>query len=85
MEILQILEAKARLSAVVTVAEQGRPTVITRHGHPCAMVVPIEMGQHLYPLEIPNFAAYLLTIPEALETERNPTALPNVDSCGATG
>ena len=82
MEILQILEAKARLSAVVTVAEQGRPTVITRHGHPCAMVVSIEMGRRLYLLEIPNFAAYLLTIPEALETERDTTDLPDVVICG---
>ena len=60
---------------MVAAAEQGRPTVITCHGHPSAMVAPIEVGRRLDPLDVPDFAAYLLTIPEVLEIERDTMAL----------
>jgi len=79
METLQIREAKASLSAVVAAAERGRPTIITRHGHPSAMVVPIEAGQRLYPAHVPSLAAHLLAIPELLETERDPAPLREID------
>lgn len=64
METIQIRDAKAGLSAVVAAAERGRPT-ITRHGHASAMVVPIEAGRRLYPLDTPSLAAHLLALPEA--------------------
>lgn len=79
METMQIRDAKASLSAVVAAAERGRPTIITRHGHASAMVVPIEAGRRLYPLDAPSLAAHLLALPEALETERDATPLRSVD------
>ena len=75
MEILQIREAKASFSALVAAAEKGRPTLISRRGQPCAMIVPVADGARLYPMEMPNLANYLLSLPEPLETERDTTAL----------
>lgn len=66
MDIVQISDAKAGFSALVTAAENGRPTLVSRHGRPCAMIVPIADGAHLYPLEMPNLANYLLALPEVL-------------------
>ena len=79
METLQIRDAKAGLSAVVAAAEKGRPTIITRHGHPSAMVVPMEVGRRLYPVDTPSLAAHLLAIPESLEAERDMTPLRGID------
>jgi len=79
MDILQIRDAKANFSALVAAAEKGHPTLVSRHGRPCAMVVPVADGARLYPLEIPNLASYLLTMPERLETLRDTTALQGVD------
>jgi prevent-host-death family protein len=79
MEILQIREAKASFSALVAAAEKGRPTLVSRHGKPCAMVVPVADGVRLYPLEMPNLANYLLSLPEPLETERDTTPLRGID------
>ena len=79
MQTLQIRDAKAGLSAVVAAAEKGRPTIITRHGHPSAMVVPMEAGRRLYPVDTPSLAAHLLAIPEPLETERDATPLRGID------
>lgn len=79
MDTMQIRDAKAGLSAVVAAAERGRPTIITRHGHASAMVVPIEAGRRLYPLDTPSLAAHLLALPEALETERDATPLRSAD------
>ena len=79
MEILQIREAKARFSALVAAAEKGRPTLVSRHGQPCAMIVSVADGARLYPLDMPNLATYLLALPEPLETERDTTALRGVD------
>ena len=82
MDILQIREAKASFSAVIAAAENGRPTLISRHGQPCAMIVPVADGARLYPLDMPNLANYLLALPEsleALETERDITPLRGMD------
>ena len=35
-------EARNQLPALLEAAEQGRPTIITRHGRPVAALVPIE-------------------------------------------
>ncbi len=75
MEILQIREAKASFSAVVAAAERGHATTISRHGRPCAMVVPLADGQRLYPPDKPKLASYLLGVPESLEVERDDTPL----------
>ena len=79
METLQIREAKASFSAVIAAAENGRPTIISRHGHPCAMIVPIADGKRLYPLEASSLASYLLGIPALLDTERDTTPLRGID------
>ena len=79
METLQIREAKASFSALVAAAENGRPTLVSRHGHPAAMIVPVAGGARLYPLEMPNLANYLLALPEPLETERDATPLRGID------
>lgn len=79
METLQIRDAKASLSAVVAAAERGRPTIITRHGHPSAMVVPIEAGQRLYPINVASLASHLLAIPQPLlQIERDPSGLREI-------
>ena len=82
METLQIREAKASFSALIAAAEKGRPTLVSRHGQPCAMIVSVADGARLYPLEMPNLANYLLALPEPLEpleTERDTTPLRGMD------
>ena len=79
METVPIREAKASFSALVAAAEKGRPTLISRHGQPCAMIVPVADGVRHYPLDMPNLANYLLALPEPLETERDSTPLRGID------
>ena len=79
METVQIREAKASFSALVAAAEKGQPTLVSRHGHPCAMIVPVADGARLYPTEMPNLANYHLAMPDPLVTERDATPLRGVD------
>jgi prevent-host-death family protein len=79
MEIMQIREAKACFSALVAAAEKGQPTLVSRHGQPCAMIVPVADGARLYPLQMPSLANYLLALPAPLETERDTTPLRGID------
>ena len=79
METVQIREAKASFSALVAAAEKGQPTLVSRHGHPCAMIVSVADGARLYPTEMPNLANYLLAMPDPLVTERDATPLRGVD------
>lgn len=79
METVQIREAKASFSALVAAAENGQPTLVSRHGKPCALIVPVADGARLYPLIMPNLANYLLGMPEPLITERDATPLRGVD------
>ena len=76
---MQIRDAKAGFSALVAAAENGRPTFVSRHGRPCAMIVPVADGARLYPLEMPNLANHLLAMPAPLVTERDTTPLPGMD------
>lgn len=69
MNTMQIRDAKANFSAVVATAQQGHPTVITRHGLPVAMVISIVDGERLYPRDIPSLATHLLALPEGLPAE----------------
>jgi len=78
VETLQIRDAKASLSAVVAAAERGQPTLITRHGQPSAMVVPVEAGQRLFPLDSPTLASHLLAMPDILEVERDASPLRDI-------
>ncbi len=81
METLPIREAKASFSALIAAAENGRPTLVSRHGQPCAMIVPVADGARLYPTEMPNLANYLLALPGAFDFEvaRDTTPLREVD------
>jgi prevent-host-death family protein len=79
MKTIQLREAKATLSALVDAAEHGEPTVITRHGRPAAMLVPIDMGERLGAPDRPSFADFLMSIPADVEVERDATPLRPVD------
>lgn len=79
MDTVQIREAKATFSSLIAAAEQGRPTLITRHGQPSAMIVPVAAGQRLYPVVKPSLAEYLLNVPEAFDVERNDVPLRDIE------
>lgn len=72
---MQLRDAKAGLSALVDAAEKGEPTIITKHGRPAAMVVPIEQGNRLYADENSRFIEHLLAFPGGIEIERNDSQL----------
>jgi antitoxin Phd len=76
---LRLRDAKASLSAVVVAAERGEATTITKYGRPAAVVVPVEHAQRLYPSERPSFADLLRAIPEAIDFERDPSPMRDVD------
>ncbi|TIL80524.1 MAG: type II toxin-antitoxin system Phd/YefM family antitoxin [Mesorhizobium sp.] len=80
MKTMQVREAKAGFSALVEAAENGEPTVITKHGKPAAMVVPIEEGQKLYPQNSQqDFVDFLLHYPGGIEFERNESPSRDVE------
>lgn len=79
MQSIQIRDAKAKFSALVEAAEHGRPTTITRHGRPAAVLVPVEDARRLYPGDRPSFADLLLSFPGGAELERDDTPLREVD------
>ena len=79
MDSIQIREAKAKFSALIEAAEQGRPTTITRHGKPAAVLVPVEDALRLYAQDTPSFADLLLTFPGGIEFERNTTPLRDIE------
>ena len=63
MKELQLREAKATLSAVIEAAEQGKPTTITKHGRPAAVVISYEEWTKLKS-KVPSFADLLLAVPQ---------------------
>lgn len=75
MKTVQLREAKASLSALVDAAESGEATVITRHGRPAAMLVPIDLGTRLSAADRPILAEFLLSTPTAIDVERDTTPL----------
>ena len=75
MKTMQVREAKASFSALVEAAEKGEPTIITKHGKPTAMVVPIDEARKLYPDRNDAFVDFLLTYPGGVELERNQSSL----------
>ena len=79
MRTLQLRDAKASLSAVVEAAERGEATTITKHGRPAAVVVPVEDARRLYQTERPSFAELLRAIPEAIDVERDPSPIRDVE------
>jgi prevent-host-death family protein len=79
MDVVQIRDAKARFSALVATAESGRPTLVSRHGRPCAMIVPVADGARLYPLDMPNLVNHLLAMAGLLDIERDNAPLRGMD------
>ena len=58
MQEIQLRDAKATLSAVVDQAQQGEPSIITRHGRPEAVIVSFEEWQRLS--QVPSFGRLLM-------------------------
>ena len=61
MKNIQLRDAKANLSAVVDDATEGKPSVITRHGKPEAVVVGYEEWKKLS--SAPSFGRLLMAAP----------------------
>lgn len=79
MKKAALREAKATLSAIVQAAQNGEPTILTKHGEPAAMVVPIAVARKLYPEKKRNFADWLLSIPHEIPYERDETPVGEVE------
>ena len=62
MKEIQLREAKATLSAVVEAAENGEPTMITKHGRPAAVIISHSEWTKLKK-RVPSFADLLLAVP----------------------
>jgi prevent-host-death family protein len=58
---LQLKDAKASLSAVVDDAVQGKPSIITRHGKPEAVVLGMKDWERLS--RVPSLARLLMAAP----------------------
>lgn len=61
MKEVQLKDAKANLSAVVDEAIEGRPSLITRHGKPEAVVLGFQDWRRLS--EVPSFGRLLMSAP----------------------
>ena len=61
MREIQLRDAKATLSAVVDQATRGKPSVITRHGKPEAVVLGIAEWERLS--RVPSFGRLLMSAP----------------------
>jgi prevent-host-death family protein len=61
MREIQLKDAKAKLSEVVDQATQGRPSVITRHGKPEAVVLGFADWERLS--NVPSFGRLLASAP----------------------
>jgi prevent-host-death family protein len=76
---LRLRDAKASLSAVVEAASRGEATTITKHGKPAAVVVSVEDARRLYSTDRPNFADLLMSVPDNLDVERDPSPFRDAD------
>jgi antitoxin Phd len=61
MRKIQLKDAKAKLSAVVHQATRGKPSVITRHGKPEAVVLGFADWERLS--NVPSFGRLLMAAP----------------------
>ena len=71
MKTMQARDAKASFSALIEAAVQGRPTTISRHGVPVAVIAPIADARKIYPAETASFVDFLLSFPGGAEFERD--------------
>ena len=74
MRKIQLKDAKANLSAVVNQATRGKPSVITRHGKPEAVVLGFADWERLS--RVPSFGLLLMAAPleaqDLVERDRTP-------------
>ncbi len=61
MKKIQLRDAKANLSAVVDRAVEGKPSVITRHGKPEAVILGFGEWKRLS--HVPSFGRLLMSAP----------------------
>jgi len=61
MRKIQLKDAKAKFSAVVDQAARGKPSVITRHGKPEAVVLGFADWERLS--RVPSFGRLLMSAP----------------------
>jgi prevent-host-death family protein len=61
MRKIQLKDAKAKLSMVVDQATRGKPSVITRHGKPEAVVLGFADWERLS--DVPSFGRLLMSAP----------------------
>jgi antitoxin Phd len=64
MRSIQLRDAKAGLSQLIDEAVSGKPSLITRHGKPQAVVLSFRDWQKLS--SVPSFGRLLMAAPEAL-------------------
>ncbi len=80
MKTINLKEAKASFSALVDDAEHGHPSIVTKHGKPAAMIVPVEAGQKIFPVSKTSFVDLLLSFPGGdIEFERNMSSSREID------
>jgi antitoxin Phd len=63
MQKIQLKDAKAKLSMVVDQAARDKPSVITRHGKPAAVVLGFADWERL--TRVPSFGRLLMAAPIA--------------------
>jgi prevent-host-death family protein len=73
MRKIQLKDAKTNLSAVVDQATRGKPSVITRHGKPEAVVLGFADWERLS--NVPSFGRLLMSAP--IEQENLPEREPS--------
>lgn len=79
MREIQLRDAKATLSAVIDEAVRGKPSVITRHGKPEAVILSFEEWERLS--RVPSFGRLLMSAPIGPGDlpERDRTPLRSID------
>ncbi len=61
MREIEILDAKAKLAAVVDDAVRGKPAIITRHGKRQAVIIRFKEWERLS--QVPSFGRLLMSAP----------------------
>lgn len=76
MKIVPLVDVKARLSSYVdAIQSDGEPVIITRHGKPAAMLVPID-EEAIERKMLANSPRFRKMVAEAVEAYRAGNAIP---------
>ncbi len=60
METINVAEAKAHLSELLSRVERGAEIVVTRRGHPIAKITPVKVAKRL----VPSLADFRADVPQ---------------------